>query len=213
MSKGEGNVTKVVTTKEYYKDTGEITSVTFIDNKDGESLPKYTEYRETKLLNVPWKPKSNFVKMFTGGASTSNIPKFKVKSMAQDYLDLLPFLRPEYNTLGYKPQEGKWIDFSKKDLQEALQLEYKSFTRFFNACIDMNILSVYGRNNELKIYLNPIYMFKGRNLHIDLCLAFDHDRRFINALTESALKDIQKKKLLIMSEQEIKEEDIIIECD
>ena len=77
----------------------------------------------------------------------------------------------------------------------------------------MNILSVYGRNNELKIYLNPIFIFKGRNLHIDLCLAFDHDRRFINALTESALKDIQKKKLLIMSEQEIKEEDIIIECD
>ena len=77
----------------------------------------------------------------------------------------------------------------------------------------MNILSIYGRNNEIKIYVNPIYIFNGRNLHIDLCLAFDHDRKFISALTESALKDIQRKKLLIESEQELKEEDIIVECD
>jgi hypothetical protein len=53
MSKGEGNVTKVVTTKEYYKDTGEITSVTFIDNKDGETTPRYTEYRETDGFRFP----------------------------------------------------------------------------------------------------------------------------------------------------------------
>jgi phosphoglycolate phosphatase len=31
--------------------------------------------------------------------------------------------------------------------------------------------------------------------------------------TESALKDIQRKKLLIESEQELKEEEIIIECE
>ena len=192
-------VVKVVNTKEYIYNDGECKEFKWV-HVDGDKEKNITNYRQTQLLQNLWKPKSQFIKMYTGGHSRQTIPQFEPKGFAQYYLNTTEFLKPEENCLGKKDERGKWYNFTREQYQEALKLKRNTFDRFMKFCLDNNILSVYGRNEDVAIYLNPIYMFNGRQLHINLCLAFDHDNKFLRSLTDMALKEYLRKKQEVITE-------------
>lgn len=170
---------------------GEVKALPITINLNREEA--ITEHRRENLLPVGWRTKSTFIKMYS-----SAIPKFKVKSMAFEYLLSSTFIRPEYCTLGDYGEDKKWRDFTKADLQKALNLNYKTFSRFYSEMIRLNVFSEYGRKDKVAIYFNPLYAFKGRHLHINVCLAFDHDSKFIKALTGDAKEAYSKMKSEIL---------------
>lgn len=183
---------ETITQKIYVYDTGECSTVEFVSKADDK--PYITNYRQQNLLQERYKSKSVFLKMFTGGNKRPIIPQFEPMAFAQHYLNTLPMIKPEMNTIGEINEDGKWINYTKEEYREALGLKRNTFDRFFNKCIEMNLYSVYGRNEDIAIYVNPYYVFNGKQLHLKLCLAFDHDDKFINSLTDKAREEYFQRR-------------------
>ena len=197
--KEKRNVEKVIVKRTYVYDTGQMEDFEFTENKNKEK--HITNFRQTQLVNEPWKPKSYFVKLYTGGRSKPIIPQFQPKGYAQYYLNSIPFIRPEENCLGAYDELGAWYSFTKEQYREALDLKRNTFDRFLEFCLGENILSIYGRNDNVSIYMNPVYWFNGREPHINLCLAFDHDDKFIKAMSKPFKEAyLKKKQELILTE-------------
>ncbi len=148
-----------------------------IEPKQKDATPKFDSKLQKGLINMKKTNFHRFVKVFK-----QRTPPFQEIAYLGYYYKLLQTVAPETNNISKKGVGSKYIDMSRTDIQEFLNISARTCKTFITTAKNIGaiaevLIDLEGVKHK-SFCLNPAYAINGVYLHSYLFEVFQHNKDF-----------------------------------
>ena len=150
---------------------------TMIEPKQKDTTPKFDSKLQKGLISMKKTNFHRFVKVFK-----QRTPPFQEIAYLGYYYKLLQTVAPETNNISKKGVGNKYIDMSRTDIQEFLNISARTCKTFITTAKNIGaiaevLIDLEGVKHK-SFCLNPAYAINGVYLHSYLFEVFQHNKDF-----------------------------------
>ena len=156
---------------------------TTIEPKQKDTTPKFDSKLQKGLISMKKTNFHRFVKVFK-----QRTPPFQEIAYLGYYYKLLQTVAPETNNISKKGVGNKYIDMSRTDIQEYLNISARTCKTFITTAKNIGaiaevLIDLEGVKHK-SFCLNPAYAINGVYLHSYLFEVFQHNKDFQDYISD-----------------------------
>lgn len=169
---------------------------TIIEPQQKDTTPKFDSKLQKGLISMKKTNFHRFVKVFK-----QRTPPFQEIAYLGYYYKLLQTVAPETNNISKKGVGNKYIDMSRTDIQEYLNISARTCKTFITTAKSIGaiaevLIDLEGVKHK-SFCLNPAYAINGVYLHSYLFEVFQHNKDFQDYISDYQAIQLEEIRPLI----------------